>query len=316
MEKRVEEFRCRYCRAYNRVGRVFCVRCRKRLPELTPYDIGEDDYVYPPDRDNLLALQETEPLPSLVERVVTRKREKSLRSWLTTKGTRIELHSTIGASLMKCGEVLGLEVIPETFVLPSERVNAYSFGREESPILAISSSAVDLLDSEEMTAVIGHELAHVKSKHLMYHTLAEALGRGASLIGQFFGIGLVSMPIQMLLLAWYRESEVSADRAALLVVNNVEVMDSLMNKLAKYVKGHGGASEGEPFSEILQTNPNFQRRLRLIKEYGSSLEFRQARQKVERRERVARALIPVCRFCGATKPSSKLFCGACGGSQL
>ncbi len=301
---------------YNRLERIFCVRCRRRLGELTSYDIAEDDYIYPPDRDNLAALQGTEPLPSLIERTITKSREKSLRSWLSRKATRVEPLSDIGSSLRRCSEILGLEIIPETFVVASNGVNAFTFGREENPILVISSSATNVLDKNEMTAVIGHELAHVKSKHLTYHILAESLNRGAGMIGQFFGVGLLSMPIQMLLLAWYRESEVSADRAALLTVDDVKTLESLVYKLAKHANREGGVSAVESFSELFQTHPNFEKRMGLIKEFSSSPEFGQARRKVKRRDRLSRALIPICRFCGAAKPTSKLFCEACGKSQL
>jgi predicted Zn-dependent protease len=149
----------------------------------------------------------------------------------------------------------------------------------------------------------------------MYHTLAESLARGTGFIGQFFGAGLVSTPIQMLLLAWYRESEVSADRASLLAVGDAKTLESLMNKLARYSDERGAGDSGS-FSELFQTHPNFERRLRMIREFSSSPEFKRAREKIKRRGEVSRALLPVCRFCGAVKPTSKLFCEACGKSQL
>jgi hypothetical protein len=311
-EERVQEQPCRFCRAYNRVERTFCVRCRRRIIPLTAYDITEKDFIYQPDKDNLEVLQGTEPLPHIIEQMVSKPREKSLRSKLAKEARKVTPSSMLGAMIVHCGEVLALEMLPDAYIVPMPQVNAAVFGQDDSPVLMITAGALRLNDAETL-ALIGHELGHVKSKHMLYHTLAESLGKGTQLLASFAGAGLVSLPIQMLLLAWHRESEVSADRAALLVVDDPNVFRSLMVKLS----GPASLQEStDPLMESLQTHPSHGNRWTMIKEFYASDQFKRAREKVGTRSRMSKAFVPFCRFCGAAKPITGLYCETCGKSQL
>ncbi|MFQ3535991.1 MAG: M48 family metallopeptidase, partial [Aggregatilineales bacterium] len=83
-------------------------------------------------------------------------------------------------------------------------------------------------------AVIGHELGHIKCGHVLYNTMAALIRDVIALVGQFtLGVGrLVGASIELGLMEWRRRSELSADRAALLVVQEPRVMLSLLAKLA------------------------------------------------------------------------------------
>ena len=163
-------------------------------------------------------------------------------------------------------------------------------------------------------ALVGHELGHVKSKHLLYHTLAESVGAGAQLLAGFYGAGLVAMPIQMLLLSWHRESEISADRAALLIVNDPGVFRSMMLKIMGYGASENGAPGGS-LVEAFQTHPTYGNRLAKVREFHGSAEYSRASEKVRTRLRLKPALVPACRFCGASKPVVDLYCKVCKRSQ-
>jgi Zn-dependent protease with chaperone function len=310
----VSEVPCRFCQAYNRLDRTFCLNCRRRLIPLTPYDISDGDFVSQADRDNLKMLQGTEPLPHLIQGLVTGNRERTMQSWLTTHAAKVENRSRLDDLIRRCGETLGLDILPEAFVVMAPEMNAATFGRDNRPMLMITSTALQVLDEKEVMALVGHELGHVKSKHLLYHTLAESFGAGAQMLASFYGAGLVAMPIQMLLLSWHRESEISADRAALLVVDDPGVFRSMMMKIMGYVPS---ADDGGMVSlaEAFQTHPTFGRRLAMIGQFHESAEFAKAKEKVAVRKRLRKALVPVCRFCGATKPVTDLYCRTCRRSQ-
>jgi Zn-dependent protease with chaperone function len=314
-DQSVPEVPCRFCQAYTRPDRTFCVSCRRRLIALTQYDVVASDFLYSGDKDNLEMLQETGPLPYLLGGMFSRGREESMRSWLARNGSKVNMQSRLGSIIVGCSETLGLEMIPETFIVPTHELNASTFGKDDSPVLAITSAALDSLDEIEMTALVGHELGHVKSQHMLYHTLAESIGAGASFVANIAGVGLVAMPIQMLLLAWHRDSEISADRAALLIVDDPNVFKSMMLKIVGY-RPRGSDPPGDSsLAEMFQTHPTYGRRLAMVREFYVTRDYAQAREKVRLRSRVKKAFVPFCRFCGAAKAIPDFYCKTCGKSQ-
>ncbi|MBX9772348.1 MAG: M48 family metalloprotease [Candidatus Obscuribacterales bacterium] len=118
---------------------------------------------------------------------------------------------------------------PDLFLTTNPQANAFTFGVER-PFIVLQSALVDLLDEEELMAVLGHELGHVKCGHVLYRSIAYFLGQIAS---RLLGLGgVASMGLAVALFEWSRKSELSADRAELLVVQDPEVCLRLHMKLA------------------------------------------------------------------------------------
>jgi Zn-dependent protease with chaperone function len=103
---------------------------------------------------------------------------------------------------------------PELFVSQSPFVNAGAFGMDR-PFIVINSSALSLLDDEEVHNLLGHELGHVISGHSLYRTIMVII-LTFGLRNLPFLAGIALLPIQFALLEWYRKSELSSDRAGLL----------------------------------------------------------------------------------------------------
>ncbi|HEX7733648.1 MAG TPA: M48 family metallopeptidase [Ktedonobacteraceae bacterium] len=122
---------------------------------------------------------------------------------------------------------------PELYVAQTPLVNAMTSGHTR-PYIIVHSGLVDLLSEEEIMAVIAHELGHIKSGHVLYTTMARGMSLLLQLIGEMtLGIGkLIGYSLEAALLEWSRMAEFTADRASLLVVQNPQVLISLMMKLA------------------------------------------------------------------------------------
>lgn len=122
----------------------------------------------------------------------------------------------------ECAAILQVTA-PPVHIDGSTEPNAYVAGLREPHVLVFTSGLLDLYDESpnELRFIIGHELGHIKAKHLKTHFL------GSTLVGAVVGdrsknvtfkddfIAALSIGT---LLHWFRESEYSADRAGLLCV--------------------------------------------------------------------------------------------------
>jgi Zn-dependent protease with chaperone function len=122
---------------------------------------------------------------------------------------------------------------PELYVAQKSEPSAYTSGCERAWIV-VTTGLLDLMNENEMLAVIGHELGHIKCGHVLYKTMARSISLLLTLLGRVtLGIGeLLGRSLETALLEWDRMAEFTADRAGALVAQDSQVMLSLMMKLA------------------------------------------------------------------------------------
>jgi Zn-dependent protease with chaperone function len=305
------EVYCGRCGVINRSDRIFCLRCRGRLFPSTNLDLSLNDFVYPGDQTNLSVVQDAGWIPALFAGHRIRGQEAAMRQYLSRSAVRVKDLSNLDLIMRSCADQLGLGLLPDAFVVPSTSLNAAVMGSERSPVFVVTHRALEVLDEPELGMLVGHELAHIKSRHMLYHTAAESMATGGSLLASFFGAGAVAYPLQMSLLAWHRESEVTADRAAVLLGGDVSVFASMLAKTLFY---NGGSDGGGAVAELFRTHPEHQRRLALAREFVSSLQYAKGRDKLRRRREAAGSSIPFCASCGSPKQSRANYCGSCGRS--
>lgn len=221
--------------------------------------------------------------------------------------------SEIGSLLIRCADRLCLKYLPRLYVDQELGFNAYSFGLDDKPIIVVGLDLINTLTEQEVLALLGHESGHIGCGHMLYHTLAEFILQGISLSASTLGIPLLEAPLRMALLSWRRESEISADRASLLVADSLDAVKSLLRKVTMFNSG-GATQTSKVLSEIISTHPHLTKRLAHLEDYYRSVEYLKARSKIESRNLVRRALLPICRFCGSEKPPSSIFCPSCGRS--
>ncbi|XZO01674.1 MAG: M48 family metallopeptidase [Microcoleus sp.] len=132
--------------------------------------------------------------------------------------------------LLDACKILDLEV-PQLYVRQHPMPNAYTFAmRGKQPFVVMHTSLIDLLTDEEVKAVIGHELGHLKCEHGVYLTLANLIVLAA---GQISPLGTVLVQgLQAQMLEWLRCAEFTCDRAALLATQDSKVVASVLMKLA------------------------------------------------------------------------------------
>jgi Zn-dependent protease with chaperone function len=117
----------------------------------------------------------------------------------------------------------------DLFVSQTPLVNAGAYGMKK-PFIVLNSGAVRLLTRDEMTFLLGHELGHIMSGHVLYRTMTVLLLQLATM--GFPIVGLAARAVLVGLLEWMRKAELSSDRAGVLVGQDPETALRTLMKLA------------------------------------------------------------------------------------
>lgn len=201
---------------------------RTHFPGLSPRA-----YEHPADRAALVALRRVPGFDTVLRKLLGTIGDRSLRYAFLASSVRVDEQQfpDIHASFLEACAVLDVEPVPELYVAQTPIVNAGAVGVDK-PFIVINSGTVALMTPEELQFILGHELGHVLSGHVLYKTMIRLLLRMTTLALAIPLGGVALYGITTALLEWDRKSELSADRAGLLVVQNPELALRVNMKLA------------------------------------------------------------------------------------
>ncbi len=113
---------------------------------------------------------------------------------------------------------------PELYLTSNPFPNAWTSGVER-PYVTLRSSIVETLTDEELYHLMGHELGHIKARHVLYRSVGSVLFPLLELVGRrTFGLGdVATLGLLLAYEEWYRQSEITADRAGLLVSQSLDL---------------------------------------------------------------------------------------------
>lgn len=138
----------------------------------------------------------------------------------------------------ECVRDLDIHPEPSLFISQNPTVNAFALGQEH-PSLTINSGLLDLLSEVELRSVIAHELGHIKCGHSVLIQMAIWTTMAVSGLARMtFGLSeIITTGLLMAFFEWLRKAELSADRASLLVMDELNPVMHSMMKMA------GGSSK-------------------------------------------------------------------------
>ncbi|MCX6647036.1 MAG: zinc metalloprotease HtpX, partial [bacterium] len=152
--------------------------------------------------------------------------------------------------------------MPKVYVIPSQNPNAFATGRDPNhAAVAVTEGLLNMLSYDEIKAVVGHELAHVKNRDTLIMvvaaTMAAAIGMLAYMgrFGALFGFGgdrrdgggiltillwailapIIAMLIQ---LSISRTREYSADRGGAEFSEHPLALASALRKISSVAERH------------------------------------------------------------------------------
>ena len=216
---------------------------RRRFPGLSPRA-----YEHPADRAALVALRKVPGFDLVVRKLFGTIGDRSLRLAFLASSVRVSERQfpDVHRVYVEACRTLDVDPMPELYVAQTPIVNAGAVGVDR-PFIVINSGSLQLLSLEELQFVLGEEVGHVLSGHVLYKTMQRLLMRMTLLALSVPLGGAALYAISTALLEWDRKSELSADRAGLLVVQKPELAMRVQMKLAG-----GGQTEQMDMSEFLE----------------------------------------------------------------
>jgi Zn-dependent protease with chaperone function len=230
--------RCPHCDAAFALAEAAPTALGSSPGAATPVDLpglGPREYEHPLDRQTMDALQRVTGLDFLVRTYYRMMEERSARIRYTGSYLHVSDRAfpDLAATLETACRVLDLSYTPPLYVRWEPAVDVAAFGVDQ-PMLVITSGAADRLTEAERIWLLGHELAHIKSNHMLYLELANLLPMLGEAIGDAtMGIGkLVTKGIDKALMLWLRMADLTADRAGLLACQDRDAALGTLMKMA------------------------------------------------------------------------------------
>lgn len=190
--------------------------------------INASDFIHPEDAAALRQLESIPGFPALVKKILSLGFEEL--QYGLNMATAIRLSPTqlpnLYNHLPPICKKLGIQE-PEFYLQMDPMPNAFTFG-DTRIFITITSGLVEMMEGEELDAVIAHECGHIVCHHVLYHSIAQIIFSGAASLGI---LGHLAMPIQLALLYWSRKSELSCDRCGS-VITSPEVITRVMARLS------------------------------------------------------------------------------------
>ena len=241
------------------------------------HGLTANDYQHPKDAQALKTLKETKGIKKLVDKFYDMGIERLIKLEYTGSGIKASAKSfpQLHKCLVNACEVLNVDVLPELYIQRSEDLQAITLGVEQ-PIIVLTSESVNNLSPEEILFLLGKEVAHIQSNHILYQEIGFIFPQLIDTLSYVtFGLsGLISGGLRYALFYWAQMADYTADRGGLLACQDSHVAKMMFAKMAGLPERHWGtydvtdlesqAKEFEGFNE-----KTFDKFMRFV--YGNNL---------------------------------------------
>jgi len=241
-----------------------------------------------------------------------------------------------------CQRILGIEH-NEVYISKVKALQASVYGVGGQSYTVITSGMAEIMDYDDTLFILGRQMGHVKSDHLLYLSLLDLLKTGVKAI-PMVGATLFSV-LSFALLNWQRSSELTADRAGLLCCQSIRTATRALTKIAlgsktlfdkidfdEFLRQHTQMGRNGKWGEYMQVNPFILTRIRELQAFVESSDW----QRIMSDSYNPQAPSFTCYYCSTVEHISdfdkplgsftcskcqknmfieKIFCPHCGGNN-
>jgi Zn-dependent protease with chaperone function len=212
---------------------VVCPECRWLRPIAPGYYIDNSAFAWAADAKAMAALRAMKPLNAAAKAVS----QKVGRRWIEVSFNGVLLGEKqmpqIFGQAVRAARILGMTHMPDIYLSGERPWDCLTFGTEQDSFVVVGSALAGNFQGVDMLFLLAREMGHCKAGHALWKTVIrfflgeQGPAKGFMAGGIFNAImsptALVGGALEMPLLAWARQAEITADRAGMLTVGSEEV---------------------------------------------------------------------------------------------
>ena len=284
---------------------IICKECRWLRPLVPGYRVDSTAFEWAADGKAMAALRSMRPLNAAAKAVS----EKVGRRWIESTFNGVLLGEKqlphIYGQAVRAARILGMSNMPDVYLSGEMSWDCLTFGSDKDSFIVIGSALAGNFQGADMLFLLAREMGHCRAGHALWKTVIrfflgeQGPAKGFMAGGIFNAIlsptALISGAIEVPLLAWARQAEITADRAGLLVVGEEEIARRVLLSwtlkssfiyrqinieawLEQQAADDGGYSK---LSELTTTStPYITPRLKLLTEFAKSPELQHWRKMI------------------------------------
>ncbi|MEQ1762368.1 MAG: M48 family metallopeptidase [Pyrinomonadaceae bacterium] len=313
---------------------VMCKECRWLRPLVPGYAVDNAAFAWAADAKAMAVLRSMKPL-NAVARVVS---EKVGRRWIEVTFNGVLLGEKqmphIFGQAVRAARILGMSHMPDVYLSGERPWDCLTFGSDNDSFIVVGSAVAGNFQGVDMLYLLAREMGHCKAGHALWKTVirfflgeqgqAKGFMAGGILANILSPTAMIGGALEMPLLAWARQSEITADRAGLLAVGSEEIarrallswslkssfIFKQMNIDAWLEQQNEDDGDMLRLSELTTTStPYIGPRLKLLSQYAQSPEFQHYFQRIKATLAQAAPTRPEAK---AAQKELRIKCSTCG----
>jgi Zn-dependent protease with chaperone function len=210
---------------------VICPECGWLRPLVPGYTLDRSVFLWAQDGQAMTKLQSISALHTAAKSIS----EKVGRPWIESTFNGIRLgprqFPDIWIRAVLAARILGLPKMPDVYISGDSQWNTYTYGTDTSAFVVLGTAILNNFQNDDLLFVLAREMGHCRAGHALWKTVARFLAGDDSVHKGLLSGGVLNAislsptkwiqdAVDLPLMAWSRQADITADRAALLAIGD------------------------------------------------------------------------------------------------
>jgi Zn-dependent protease with chaperone function len=209
-----------------------CPDCGWLRPLFPGYVLDRTVFLWAQDGQAMNTLHKMSSL-SAIARTAS---DKVGRPWIeaTYNGIRLGPNQlpNVWTLAVLAARILNLPRMPDVYVSGDSMWNTYTYGSDNSSFIVLGTAILNNFHGDDLLFVLAREMGHCHAGHALWKTVTRFVAGdigphsgilSGGVLGAISPSKLIGSALEMPLMAWSRQSDITADRAGLLAIGDVDL---------------------------------------------------------------------------------------------